>query len=233
MIIAVAAAKGGAGKSTVATNLAVVEAVAGKSVLLVDTDVQRSSSDWVAIREQENHQPRINFIHVTGPQTFDVLQERAQHFETVIVDCGGRLSTELQMSMAAAHVIAVPVMPAGWDAWAIGDTMKAVLRATQAVGEPIPTVAFVSRGSTNSKDREAARLIQTLQTVPNLQIIPERTSERKAYRDAGIMGLGVMELKPSNKKEVAGIEKAKEEIIALHRALKAFGTPAEVQNAAE
>lgn len=223
MIIAVAATKGGAGKSTIAVNLAVIEALAGRTVLLVDTDIQGTSRDWLATREQENREPRLEFIQVTGTQTFDVIQERAKHFETVIVDCGGRQSAELQLSLAAADVIAVPVQPSNADAWAFTDTMQAIDRAVKAVGQDIPTVAFVSRGSTNSKDREAADVLRFLKQMPGLRVLVERTSERKVYRDALALGLGVSELKAKNKKEAPAIEKAQAELTALHQALMAAG----------
>ena len=43
-------AKGGCGKSTLATNLASYYAVRGNSVTLADFDPQRSSLDWVEMR---------------------------------------------------------------------------------------------------------------------------------------------------------------------------------------
>ena len=43
-------AKGGCGKSTIATNIASYYAVEGKSVALADFDPQRSSLDWLARR---------------------------------------------------------------------------------------------------------------------------------------------------------------------------------------
>ena len=49
MIITVGGIKGGSGKSTVATNLAVLRARAGRDVLLVDADGQETASDFTAL----------------------------------------------------------------------------------------------------------------------------------------------------------------------------------------
>ena len=47
MILLLGGEKGGTGKSTLATNLAAWLAVAGRDVILVDTDVQRTAAHWV------------------------------------------------------------------------------------------------------------------------------------------------------------------------------------------
>ena len=52
MITVVGGTKGGSGKSTVATNLAVMLATAGRDVLLVDADDQETSSDFTAMRNE-------------------------------------------------------------------------------------------------------------------------------------------------------------------------------------
>lgn len=47
MIVLIGGEKGGTGKSTIATNLATIHALAGKDVLLLDTDSQASATFWV------------------------------------------------------------------------------------------------------------------------------------------------------------------------------------------
>ena len=52
MIIAVINQKGGAGKTTIALNLAAALAAEGKRVLLVDADPQQTAQDWAAVRSR-------------------------------------------------------------------------------------------------------------------------------------------------------------------------------------
>ena len=53
-ILVVGGIKGGSGKSTLASNLAVLRSNEGRRVLLVDSDEQRSISDWAEHRESLN-----------------------------------------------------------------------------------------------------------------------------------------------------------------------------------
>src|SRR4051794_20067254 len=52
VITVVGGVKGGTGKSTVATNLAVMHAIRGWDVLLVDADEQGTATDFSALRNQ-------------------------------------------------------------------------------------------------------------------------------------------------------------------------------------
>ena len=51
-IIVVGGIKGGGGKTTVATNLAISLVVAGFNVLLIDADDQETATDFTALRNE-------------------------------------------------------------------------------------------------------------------------------------------------------------------------------------
>lgn len=51
MILAVINQKGGAGKTTLALNLAAAMVEAGGRVLVIDADPQQTAQDWAAVRE--------------------------------------------------------------------------------------------------------------------------------------------------------------------------------------
>jgi len=53
--VLVASSKGGAGKTTIATNLAAYYAVDGKNTVLVDADRQGSSQRWAEKRAEMPH----------------------------------------------------------------------------------------------------------------------------------------------------------------------------------
>ena len=53
MIIVCGGIKGGSGKTTVATNLAVIRAEQGSDVLLIDADDQETSTDFTTQRAEQ------------------------------------------------------------------------------------------------------------------------------------------------------------------------------------
>ncbi len=58
MIILIGGEKGGTGKTTLATSLAANRALAGRDVLLIDTDTQGSASYWAQSRGESEARPR-------------------------------------------------------------------------------------------------------------------------------------------------------------------------------
>ena len=66
MIVLIGGEKGGTGKTTIATNLAALRALAGRDVLLVDTDPQGSASYWASSRDEDGIKPRVACIQKFG-----------------------------------------------------------------------------------------------------------------------------------------------------------------------
>ena len=66
MVILIGGEKGGTGKTTIATNLAALRALAGHDVLLVDTDSQGSASYWASSRDEAGIKPRVACIQKFG-----------------------------------------------------------------------------------------------------------------------------------------------------------------------
>ena len=62
MIITIGVEKGGTGKSTTATNLACYLAIKNEEVAIIDGDIQKTASYWMAVRE--NYRLKDNNIAV-------------------------------------------------------------------------------------------------------------------------------------------------------------------------
>ena len=58
MIIVVGGIKGGSGKTTVATHLAILRAQAGHDVLLIDADDQETATDFTILRNARRARAR-------------------------------------------------------------------------------------------------------------------------------------------------------------------------------
>ncbi len=85
MIITVGMEKGGDGKSTVATNLAAMMAIAGHDVLLLDSDPQGSSYLWNSIRNENPNLPKITCFQKFGRIREDISRVKTK-FDHIIID---------------------------------------------------------------------------------------------------------------------------------------------------
>jgi chromosome partitioning protein len=102
-------AKGGCGKSTLATNLAAYYASEGKSVVLADFDPQGSALEWLAVRPEER--PPIKGLAawkepVRVPRSTDYM------ILDVPAGCRGAALTAL---VRRAQTVIVPVLPSPTD----------------------------------------------------------------------------------------------------------------------
>src|SRR5271168_2323276 len=103
-------AKGGCGKSTLATNLAVLFAAEGHEVCIADYDPQRSSLDWLEQRPAE-------LPAISGVAAYEEgLRSVARSTEILVIDAPARLhGTELNELVRRAETILVPVLPSTVD----------------------------------------------------------------------------------------------------------------------
>lgn len=100
--------KGGCGKTTIATHLAVYASTLGLRVALADHDQQASSHDWIKSRPR-----RCADIAVIAAYDGEAIEG---DFEVVIHDMPASALLDTQMSMAAVyHKVIIPVMPSPID----------------------------------------------------------------------------------------------------------------------
>jgi len=100
MIILIGGEKGGTGKTTIATNLAAMRALAGRDVLLIDTDPQGSANYWAQSRDELEITPRVSCVQKFGKGLPAEVKDLAKRYQDIIIDAGGRDSVELQIGRA-------------------------------------------------------------------------------------------------------------------------------------
>ena len=91
MIFTVGGIKGGTGKTTISTNLAIWLSRQGADVLLVDADEQESASDFTAWRD-ETHQGQLGYtlVQLTGGAVRRQIEQLRPKYDHIVIDTGGR-----------------------------------------------------------------------------------------------------------------------------------------------
>ena len=156
MIVLIGGEKGGTGKTTIATALAVLRMLAGRDVLLVDTDKQGSASAWAATRDEAGQEPRVPCVSKFGKSLAADLRDLARRYGDVIVDAGGRDSLELRGAMAVAERIYVPVTPGQFDIWTLA-MMGELVEQAQALNPALRGWVVINRANPNPASAEAGQ----------------------------------------------------------------------------
>lgn len=133
MILALTNAKGGVGKSTIAVHLAAWLTEQGHRTVLVDSDVQGSSSAWLA--EASPTVPSVRLL--TAEDVIAQLPEIAKQFDYVVADGPAGLSQVTRALMVMADLAIFPCGPSALDLRAVMNAVE-VLKKIQEVrgGKP-------------------------------------------------------------------------------------------------
>ncbi len=178
-------AKGGCGKSTLATNIAAGFASEGYSVALADYDPQRSSLDWLDRRPDDR--PRI--AGVAGFE--DGLRRAPRQVEYLIIDAPARShGKELTDLVRHAETIVVPVLPSTIDIQASDRFIKELKHVGKIERKDAKIGVVANRVRENTLIFEELDEYLTALRVPYIATLREAQNYVRAYT----RGLGVYEL---------------------------------------
>lgn len=196
MIVVIGGIKGGTGKTTVATNLAVIRSSEGSKVLLVDADEQRSTSDWAQQREAMGIDTNWSTIQLAGRTIHAQIDRMGADYDDVIIDAGGRDTTSLRSALGIADIFVVPFKPRSLDIWTIG-AVKTLINEMMVVNPSMVCIALINQADPRGNDNDEA--VEVLKECPELTCMPYYIGHRKAFGNAAAEGLGVLELKKQDK----------------------------------
>lgn len=200
MIVLIGGEKGGTGKTTLATNLAAKRALAGRDVLLVDTDLQGSANYWTQSRDESESKPRrVACVQKFGKGLRAEVMDLAKRYEDILIDAGGRDSVELRAALVVADKAYIPIQPSQFDIWTL-DRMDELVGSARGFNPGLKARVIISRVSTNPSVHEFQDAQEILMDFSNLTLSGVAIHDRIAYRKAARDGLCVDELKPKDMK---------------------------------
>lgn len=182
-------AKGGCGKTTIATNLATWYADEGMQVALADYDTQRSSLDWLEARKSYEGVPEIEAIDATsGPV------RPAHGTDLLMMDVpAGIHGKAINKMLLRVDTLILPVLPSPIDMRACNRFLSELLESGR-VSKHQTRIGIVA-----NRVREQTLVYHDLEAYLGHLKIPFITHFRESqnYIRAAEEGLAIFELAPS------------------------------------
>ncbi len=185
--ILVTNAKGGCGKSTLATNLAAYFASEGYETALADYDPQGSALAWLEERSED-------YERITGISGFDEgLRRVPRNADYVIIDAPARsYGKELTELVKHAETVIVPVLPSPIDIKAAHDFIDELLHRGKIEKRKAKVGIIANRVRENTLIFEELDEYLSGLKVPYIAALREAQNYIRAYQ----RGIGIHELPP-------------------------------------
>lgn len=142
--ILVVNAKGGCGKSTIATNLAAYYAIKGKKVVLADYDPQESSLDWLAERPEN----RAKIIGIAAYR--DGLRVPKDTDYLIMDSPAGVHERQLSRLVSRADAILIPILPSPIDERAATKFLMEIKKLRRVVNSDVRIATIANRVRDNT-----------------------------------------------------------------------------------
>ena len=199
MILSVGNIKGGVGKTTLAVNLAILRANAGRDVLLVDGDEQRTALTFTDLRSEQMGQPGYTAVSLQGSALRTQVRQLASKYDDIIIDVGGRDTGSLRAALTITDTLLVPVQPRSFDIWAV-DQMAELVAEAREINDHLRALIVLNAADAQGHDNEDAA--QALNEIQGLEMLNAVIGRRKAFPNAAASGRAVTEYTPRDPKAV-------------------------------
>ncbi|WP_375262792.1 ParA family partition ATPase [Palleronia sp.] len=183
-VITVAQQKGGSGKTTIAVNLAVALARAGRQVAVLDTDPQGSLGRWFMTRDEAGD-AGMEFGTASAWGAGYECKKMRKSCDYVIVDTPPKVDSDLRPVLRESALVIVPVATSQVDLWAL----DSILELAERVGVPALVVLNRFKAGTRVSD-DVLKALEERGVSRAATVIGNRV----AYAESLGLGKGVLEM---------------------------------------
>ncbi len=201
-VITIAQQKGGAGKTTLAVNLAVEFLLRGQRVALLDTDPQGSLGRWFMARRDRLGVAGMEFSTASAWGVSYECEKLRKAHDLVIVDTPPKVDADLRPALREASLVLIPVASSPVDLWAVDGVLDLIARE----GRPALIVMNRAKAGTRLADQVAQAAGEKAPVAGAV------LAQRVAYAETMGQGLAAGETRGPARDEVAALA---DEVLAL------------------
>ncbi len=186
-VLAILSQKGGVGKTTLATCLAVAAEQDGKTSVIFDLDPQATATFWKDTRQIET--PAV--VSIQPVRLTAMLKSAAEAGTDIAIIDGAAIARDVAYEAAkSADYVLIPTRTAVFDTISMLSTMEIVRQQNKPFSIVLTFVPPMGRETTDA--------IQTISELKS-EISPIHIGNRKAYFRAQSVGMAVQEFEPDGK----------------------------------
>jgi chromosome partitioning protein len=212
MILLVGGEKGGVGKTTLATHLAVLRKRAGRSVVLLDTDAQGTASQWADFRKELGDEVvQFPCLSARGTKVNVELKELVRHYQDVVVDCGGADSPEFRSGLLAADMLLLPLRPGSFDFWTLAK-LGEVLDMVEGLNPGLHSAVALTQVPATAYERARREISAIMAELPRFRLLQIMIVFRAAFGHAATSGRIVTEIERRDPKACSEVSLLHDEL---------------------
>jgi chromosome partitioning protein len=199
MKIAITSLKGGVGKTTISTNLAVCFAQRGYKVCIVDTDAEQESSISWSEQRQDNL-VSVTVIRLGEKTLIREVKLMEKNYDIILLDGSPQLKELASATIAASDFVIIPISPSAYDFWALENFLARFEQVRQMKEDKLE--AYILLNKFNENQNIGKELNESLKTeFADIHKLKTTIGERVAYKETISLGIGVTEYKDKKAKE--------------------------------
>lgn len=193
-IIALLNEKGGAGKSTLAINLACALHRQGRKVVLVDADPQGTARDWREASPEGLDLPPV--VPLDRPEVL-LAGIKTLNADIAVIDTPAKAEKMSANVVRVADIALIPVQPSGADVWASAAAVK-LIQQKKDVGGQIEAAFVATRVS--SATNLSKEILKGEWNEYGIDMMDQSIGNRVSYAQALTDGTSLYETKDGQAK---------------------------------
>lgn len=179
--------KGGVGKTTLSTNLAVCAANSGLKTALIDTDKQGSSQFWASLRDPDKVEIKVQSENADSLKT-GLIDLRKSGYQVVFIDAPPHFDPASEFIASLSDYMLIPSQPSAVDIHAIATTLD--------LADKLKKPADIILNNCPHAGTIKQEAVDLILKVMNFPLAPHILHHRIAFSKAYAQGVGVVEYQP-------------------------------------
>lgn len=185
MIISLVQAKGGTGKSTIATHLSVELMKREYSVIVIDSDQRKALMSFSEVASERGI--KVPSVISVGDNLRKVVLDISERYDVTIIDTAGKADKNMVGALIVSDLAIIPCQPSPFDIWTLNDTVE-IIDNVKEFNDDLQAWIIINKKNSNTT---LGREIRDALKETELPVFSTTIGQREDYKKSILAGYGV------------------------------------------